>query len=159
VNELAALLAAPRVNSGLNGVPCLESSSAPVCGLVFGVIDVAIMLPMSFPDKKPAITAPFIARFGIGFAVGAGPIYPGLAGRLACVSVDCSASPDALITKAYAPIIGIFLVHRFGEQVLSSASEIWVGDHPRDPAFDASLDRPVVRFFPVRRVVRSQASV
>ena len=26
-----------------------------VCGLVFGAIDIAIMLPMSFPDKRAAI--------------------------------------------------------------------------------------------------------
>src|SRR5947209_18368947 len=39
-----------------------------VCGLVFGAIDICIMLPMSFPDKRAAITAAFIARFGIGFA-------------------------------------------------------------------------------------------
>jgi hypothetical protein len=37
-----------------------------ICGLVFGAIDIGIMLPMSFPDKKAAITAAFIARFGIG---------------------------------------------------------------------------------------------
>jgi len=42
-----------------------------ICGLVFGAIDVGIMLPMSFPDKKTAITAAFIARFGIGFVIGA----------------------------------------------------------------------------------------
>lgn len=42
-----------------------------VCGLAFGVIDVGIMMPMSFPDKRAAITAAFIARFGIGFAIGA----------------------------------------------------------------------------------------
>jgi hypothetical protein len=29
------------------------------------------MLPMSFPDKKAAIPAAFIARFGIGFVIGA----------------------------------------------------------------------------------------
>jgi hypothetical protein len=29
------------------------------------------MLPMVFPDKRAAITAAFIARFGIGFAIGA----------------------------------------------------------------------------------------
>jgi hypothetical protein len=39
--------------------------------LVFGAIDIGIMLPMSFPDKKAAITAAFIARFGIGFVIGA----------------------------------------------------------------------------------------
>lgn len=42
-----------------------------VSGLVFGAIDIGIMLPMSFPDKKTAITAAFIARFGIGFVIGA----------------------------------------------------------------------------------------
>jgi len=49
-----------------------------ICGLAFGVVDVGIMMPMSFPDKRAAITAAFIARFGIGFAIGAarlrGPI-------------------------------------------------------------------------------------
>ena len=49
-----------------------------VCGLVFGVIDIAIMLPMSFPDKRTAITAAFIARFGIGFVIGASRLpWPG----------------------------------------------------------------------------------
>ena len=42
-----------------------------ICGLVFGAVDVGIMLPMTFPDKGAAITAAFIARFGIGFAIGA----------------------------------------------------------------------------------------
>ena len=37
-----------------------------ICGLVFGAIDIGIMLPMSFPDKKAAITAAFIARWNTG---------------------------------------------------------------------------------------------
>jgi hypothetical protein len=77
-----------------------------VCGLVFGVIDIAIMLPMSFPDKKTAITAAFIARFGIGFVIGASRLpWPGWSVGLflgLLLSI-----PDALITKAYAPIIGM----------------------------------------------------
>src|ERR1700731_3911020 len=76
-----------------------------ICGLVFGIADVGIMLPMSFPDKKAAITAAFIARFGIGFVIGAARLpWPGWAvglffGLLLTI-------PDALITKACAPIIG-----------------------------------------------------
>jgi hypothetical protein len=31
-----------------------------ICGLVFGAIDIGIMLPMSFPDKKAAIPAAFV---------------------------------------------------------------------------------------------------
>lgn len=51
-----------------------------VCGLAFGVVDIAIMLSMSFPDKKAAITAAFIARFGIGFVIGATNLpWPGWA--------------------------------------------------------------------------------
>ena len=30
-----------------------------ICGLVFGAIDIGIMLPMSFPDKKAAIPRSF----------------------------------------------------------------------------------------------------
>ena len=77
-----------------------------VCGLVFGLVDIGIMLPMSFPDKKAAITAAFIARFAIGFAIGAARLsWPGWVVGLTfglLLSV-----PDAIITKAYAPIIGM----------------------------------------------------
>jgi len=93
-----------------------------VCGLVFGAIDIAIMLPMSFPDKRAAITAAFIARFGIGFAIGAARLpWPGwLVGLVFGLLLSI---PDAIITKAYAPIIGMgaiggtvigFLVAKFG---------------------------------------------
>ncbi len=77
-----------------------------ISGLVFGTIDIMIMLPMSFPDKKTAITAAFIARFGIGFAIGAARLpWPGWAVGL-CFGLLLSI-PDALITKAYGPIIGM----------------------------------------------------
>jgi hypothetical protein len=59
-----------------------------ICGLVFGAIDIGIMLPMSFPDKKAAITAAFIARFGIGFVIGAS-VCLGPVGRSACALVCC----------------------------------------------------------------------
>jgi len=77
-----------------------------ICGLIFGAVDVGIMLPMSFPDKRAAITAAFIARFGIGFVIGSARLpWPGwcvglLFGLLLSI-------PDAIITKAYAPIIGM----------------------------------------------------
>jgi hypothetical protein len=80
-----------------------------ICGLVFGVIDVAIMLPMSLPDKAATITAAFIARFGIGFVIGAARLpWPGWAVGL-CFGLLLSI-PDAIITKVYAPIIGMGVV-------------------------------------------------
>ena len=33
-----------------------------ICGLVFGAVDIGIMLPMTFPDKRAAITAAFIVK-------------------------------------------------------------------------------------------------
>src|SRR5215470_1259303 len=77
-----------------------------ICGLAFGIVDVGIMLPMSFPDKRAAITAAFVARFGIGFAIGAARLpWPGWAvGLLFGLLLSI---PDAIITKAYAPIIGM----------------------------------------------------
>jgi len=94
-----------------------------ICGLVFGAVDIAIMLPMSFPDKKAAITAAFIARFGIGFAIGAARLpWPGWAAGL-CFGLLLSI-PHAIITKAYAPIIGMgalggvivgVIIGRFGQ--------------------------------------------
>jgi hypothetical protein len=93
-----------------------------VCGLVFGAIDIGIMLSMTFPDKRAAIAAAFIARFGIGFAIGAARLpWPGwLVGLVFGLLLSI---PDAIITKSYGPIIGMgaiggtfigFLVSRFG---------------------------------------------
>ena len=78
---------------------------------------------MIFPDKRAAITAAFIARFGIGFVIGSAHLprpgwYVGLLFGL-LLSI-----PDAIITKAYAPIIGMgavggtiigFIIGRFGK--------------------------------------------
>jgi hypothetical protein len=77
-----------------------------ICGLVFGALAAGIMLPMSFPDKRAAITAAFIARFAIGFVIGAARLpWPGWAvGLLFGLLLSV---PDALITKAYGPIIGM----------------------------------------------------
>src|SRR3954452_4089735 len=93
-----------------------------VCGLVFGAIDIGIMLPMSFPDKRAAIKAAFIARFGIGFVIGAARLpWPGWALGLAfglLLSI-----PDAIINKAYGPIIGMGAVWR--NHRLYDCWEIW----------------------------------
>ena len=40
-----------------------------ICGLIFGAVDVALMLPMSFPDKRTALLAAFLSRFGIGLVI------------------------------------------------------------------------------------------
>lgn len=69
-----------------------------ICGLVFGAVDVGIMLPMTFADKRAAITAAFIARFAIGFVIGATRLpWPGwLVGLLFGLLLSI---PDASLQK------------------------------------------------------------
>lgn len=76
-----------------------------ISGIVFGAVSVGMMLPMSFPDKRTALIAAFISRFGIGFVIGCVtlPSWPGWAiGLLFGVLLSL---PSALITKAFAPIL------------------------------------------------------
>jgi hypothetical protein len=76
-----------------------------ICGLIFGAVDVALMLPMSFPDKRTALLAAFLSRFGIGFVIPlvTVPAWPGwLVGLVSGVLLSL---PDAVITKAYGPIL------------------------------------------------------
>ncbi|HKW01906.1 MAG TPA: hypothetical protein VJN96_18915 [Vicinamibacterales bacterium] len=73
-------------------------------GLGIGIIDVLLMLPMSFPDKRAALLGAFCARFALGFfaATVRLPMSPIAAGILVGVLTSV---PDAIITKAYAPIM------------------------------------------------------
>jgi hypothetical protein len=76
-----------------------------IAGLIFGAVDVALMLPMSFPDKRTALVAAFLSRFGIGLVI---PLVnlPTWPGWLVGVSFGVLLSlPDAVVTKAYAPIL------------------------------------------------------
>ena len=78
-----------------------------IAGLVFGALSAASMLPMQFADKRAALLGAFINRFGIGLViplVHAGlPTWPGWA--LGAALGLLLSLPDAIITKAYAPIL------------------------------------------------------
>lgn len=84
-----------------------------LAGLVFGALAVASMLPLQFADRRAALTAAFLSRFAIGVLIGAVVGAPQVA-RLGAptwlvglaVGLLVSA-PDAVVTKAYAPILGI----------------------------------------------------
>jgi hypothetical protein len=62
------------------------------------------MVPLEFPDKTTALLGAFFNRFGIGFLIGISelPIPPWLRGLSIGVLLSL---PDAIITKAFAPII------------------------------------------------------
>ena len=86
-----------------------------ICGLAFGILDVLIMIPLKYenPRKKTeAMTAAFIERFMIGFLI---PIVglninPMVTGVIIGLGLSI---PSAIITRVYAPIIGIGAVGGF----------------------------------------------
>lgn len=73
-------------------------------GIGIGVVDVLLMLPLSFPDKRAALLGAFCARFALGFfaATTRLPTSPVISGVIVGVLTSL---PDAVITKAYAPIM------------------------------------------------------
>ena len=80
-----------------------------VCGVVFGLAVVGMMIPMEFPDKRAALIGAFLNRFGVGFVIGAArlPLPGWAAGLLFGLLLSL---PDAIITKAYVPIIVLGLI-------------------------------------------------
>jgi hypothetical protein len=73
-------------------------------GLGIGAVDILLMLPLSFPDKRAALLGAFCARFALGFfaATVRLPKSPVVTGIIVGVLTSL---PDAIITKAYAPIM------------------------------------------------------
>jgi fructose-specific phosphotransferase system IIC component len=75
-----------------------------LAGVIFGAVDVALMIPMTFPDKRTAMLAAFCSRFAIGFLIPLVrmPVPPWLTGAIVGLLISL---PDAIVTKAYAPIL------------------------------------------------------
>jgi hypothetical protein len=77
-----------------------------IAGLVFGAVAVGMMLPMSFPDKRTALLGAFTDRFAIGLVLGCVQLpWPGWAVGLFFGLL--LSLPSAIVTRAYAPILGI----------------------------------------------------
>ena len=76
-----------------------------LCGLVFGGLDTALMIPLSFPDKRAAMLGAFIARFGLGFVI-CNIRLPWPSWAVGLLLGILLSLPDAFITKAMAPILG-----------------------------------------------------
>jgi hypothetical protein len=75
-----------------------------ICGLVYGALSAASMIPLEFPDKRAALLGAFINRFSIGVVIGAVRLdWPAWAVGLAFGLLLSLA--DAIITKAFAPIL------------------------------------------------------
>ncbi len=77
-----------------------------IAGLTFGIIDVLLMIPLPIQEKTLAMGGSFVNRFAIGFFIINSdiPIAPWLKGLLIGLLLSL---PDAIITKTYAPILGV----------------------------------------------------
>lgn len=75
-----------------------------LCGIVFGIVAVATMIPLSFEDKRAAMAGAFANRFAVGFVIGATdlPFPLWLSGLLFGLLLSL---PDAIITKSWIPIM------------------------------------------------------
>jgi hypothetical protein len=77
-----------------------------ICGVIFGIVAIQLMIPLEFEDKRRAMLGAFINRFTIGLVIGASilPVPSWLQGLLLGLLLSL---PDAIITKALLPILGI----------------------------------------------------
>jgi hypothetical protein len=75
-----------------------------LCGLTFGGLDTALMIPLSFPDKRAAMLGAFIARFGLGFVI-CNIKLPWASWTVGLLLGILLSLPDAIITKAMVPIL------------------------------------------------------
>ena len=80
-----------------------------IAGTIFGIVSIIPMFFMTFENKTRAMTASFISRFAIGFIIFNMelPIPNWLKGGLVGLILSL---PDAIVTKQYAPILGLGLI-------------------------------------------------
>jgi hypothetical protein len=93
-------------------------------GLLFGVVDVLLMIPISFPtakEKRIAMTGAFFDRFAVGVLIGASifPVAPLLQGIIVSLLVSL---PSAIITRNYVPILSISVI---GGAILGFLIDLW----------------------------------
>lgn len=100
----ACFNSAPVLSSRPVESPLSRILLGTICGLVYGALSAASMIPLSFSDKAAALTGAFINRFAIGFVIGAArlPVPSWAQGLIFGILLSL---PDAIITKAFAPIL------------------------------------------------------
>ena len=99
-----------------------------LCGVAFGALSVALMLPLKFDDKRAALIGAFLNRLSIGIVLGISVGSPQL-GQVALptwlvgilVGLLLSA-PDAVITKSYVPIL---VLGAIGGGIIASIIGLW----------------------------------
>lgn len=76
-----------------------------IAGVIFGIVDIIPMMFMDLPSRNVAMAGAFVNRFAIGFLI-PNTTLP-LAGWVKGLLIGLLLSiPDAIITSAFAPILG-----------------------------------------------------
>lgn len=82
-----------------------------ISGILYGALSAASMLPLQFLDKRAALTGAFLNRLAIGIVIGAVIGAPQVvrtgvpAWAVGLIVGLLLSAADAVITKAYAPIL------------------------------------------------------
>jgi len=97
-------------------------SSGLLSGLIFGLVSVGMMLPMSFPDKTAALLGAFFSRFGIGLVIALVQLPSWRGWLIGLVFGLLLSLPNAIITKAYAPIL---IVGALGGLIIGGLTHGW----------------------------------
>ena len=80
-----------------------------IVGFIFGILDIIPMFFMDFENASMAISGAFVNRFAIGLIIFVSDF--GTAGWIKGLIIGSLLSlPDAIITGAYGPILGIGIV-------------------------------------------------
>jgi len=93
-----------RKGNWLFQTPMSKLLLGTICGIIYGGLSVVSMIPLTFSDKKAALLGAFLNRFAIGFVIGAAklPVPGWLQGLIFGILLSL---PDAIITKAFTPIL------------------------------------------------------
>ena len=94
-----------------------------IAGVIFGVLSVGLMLPLTFPNKPAALSAAFVERFAIGLVIGCVQLpWPGwLIGATFGLLLSI---PSAIITKAFKPIL---IMGTLGGLIIGGVIHGWHG--------------------------------
>jgi len=95
-----------------------------LCGVVFGLVDIGLMVPIEFPpekDKTLAMVGAFFSCFAIGFVIGVAKLpMPGWLGGLILALIV--SLPSAIVTKSYIPILPVSAI---GGAVIGAIVSRW----------------------------------
>jgi hypothetical protein len=80
-----------------------------IAGLIYAILDVLIMIPLDLEDKRTAMAGAFVNRFAIGLVIGAAEL-PLPSWLIGLIFGSLLSLPDAIITKAWGPILGIGII-------------------------------------------------